>query len=54
MSKMRIECIPYQNTLKAFQPFYKGTLTKNDAIEIKDNLSKLLKVFNDNKQYLTK
>lgn len=54
MSQVKIGYVRYEKTLEAFQPFYEKPLTKNDAIEIKDNLLKLLKVFNDNKQYLTK
>ena len=37
----------YEETLKAFQPFYKEPLTKADALEIQHNLLALLACFED-------
>lgn len=41
--------ISYKNTLRAFQPYYKETLTVDDAIEIQNNLIGLCNLLRKNK-----
>lgn len=45
-----IDKISYKNTLKAFQPYYKETLTVDDAIDIQNNLIGLCNLLRKNKQ----
>jgi hypothetical protein len=41
MQLFPINEVHYEETLKAFQPFYKEPLTKDDALEIQSNIRAL-------------
>lgn len=50
MQIIPINNVSYDDTIKAFQPFYKEILTKDDAIEIQNNLFGLCNLLRKNKE----
>lgn len=50
MQVVSINQVSYENTLRAFQPYYKEPLTRDDAIEIQNNLLGLCNLLRKNKE----
>lgn len=49
MKLVKIKDASYDNTIKAFQPFYDEPLTEDDAIKIQNNLMGVLTILNKSK-----
>lgn len=53
MGIVKINDSSYENTIKAFQPFYDEPLTREDAIEIKNNLLGVCELLSKNKRKIS-
>ena len=53
MGIVKINDSSYENTIKAFQPFYDEPLTREDAIEIKNNLFGVFELLSKNQRKIS-